>query len=289
MGKKKSPDESLPYFKFVILKWITGDISECSLSAQGLFINLCALYWSKQGKLSLSAMKRKFPRKSKLFSELLERGILKSNEADLVISFLDEQLTERGLVSVKNRKNIQEYWNQKKSDTTVSLSNNEPTTNVIPTEEKREEENRTEQKREDDALISGNGFEYEFSENVPREGLDLVDALCDYFSVKKIVTSPVYNSVYEYAASISHRNEIPMAVIALQKYMAYKARSQEQIHGIEKWIGTKENHYQDGVWFTTDWEKKNKTYNGTGTSTKGTSGKISTEPYAGKPYNQEGF
>lgn len=269
MGKKKQSDEGLPYFKFVILKWITGDISECSLSAQGLFINLCALYWSKQGKLSLGAMKRKFPRKSKLFGELLERGILKSNEDDIVISFLDEQLTERGLVSVKNQKAAEIRWNQNKSDANALQTHSERIADAMPIEEKREEENRREEKREDSALISGNGFSYEFTENVPREGLDLVDALCEYFSVKKIVTSPIYNSVYEYAATISHRNEISIASIALQKYMAYKARSKEQIHSIGKWIGTKENHYQDGVWITTDWEQKNRNYATTG----GASGK----------------
>jgi hypothetical protein len=142
----------LPYFKFKISDWNGGDILQCSLTAQGLFINLCALYWGKQGNLSYSKMLKKFPRKQKHFSELLDEGVLKLNEDKLVISFLDEQLSERGAVSVKNTNNAIERWNKGKSDATVFDSHNVRIDFVPYKEEKREEEKRKEKKIEEGAI-----------------------------------------------------------------------------------------------------------------------------------------
>lgn len=97
-----------------------------------------------------------------------------------------------------------------------------------------------------------------------KKATDLIDAICEYFSVKKIVASKLYDSICDYVSTIGHRNELDIAALALTKYMAYKARSQEQIHGPEKWIGTKDKHYRDGVWIAIDWNLKEKNYkNGT--------------------------
>jgi len=43
--------KELPYFKFEPAEYIAGDIQDCSFEAQGVFINICALYWIKQGAL----------------------------------------------------------------------------------------------------------------------------------------------------------------------------------------------------------------------------------------------
>lgn len=40
--------KDLPYFKFIVNEWITGDITLEDLNVQGLFINLCAWYWQGQ-------------------------------------------------------------------------------------------------------------------------------------------------------------------------------------------------------------------------------------------------
>ena len=39
--------KNFPYFKFIASEWMTGDIVFESLSVQGLFINICALYWQR--------------------------------------------------------------------------------------------------------------------------------------------------------------------------------------------------------------------------------------------------
>lgn len=141
----KSTKGDLPYFKFQISAWNGGDILQCNMTAQGLFINLCALYWGKRGELYFSKMLKKFPRKQKHFDELISEGVIKLIEDKIVISFLDEQLSDRGAVSVKNADNAKERWNKNKSDAVASASHNGRTTVAPHLEKSREEEKRKEQ------------------------------------------------------------------------------------------------------------------------------------------------
>lgn len=95
--------KGLPYFKFIPTEWLTGDISIESLEAQGLFINICALYWQRDGKLSIDDVNRRFKKPTAL-AELTDRFIL-VNDGFLSIKFLDEQLHERHHISCKNSDN----------------------------------------------------------------------------------------------------------------------------------------------------------------------------------------
>lgn len=97
--------KELPYFKFYCNEWITGDVTSLQLKEQGLFINLCAYYWSKGCNLSLSKAMLKFKNSSHLFDILIEWEVIKIIDGDIVISFLDEQLLEAGNISKINSKN----------------------------------------------------------------------------------------------------------------------------------------------------------------------------------------
>lgn len=95
------------------------------------------------------------------------------------------------------------------------------------------------------------------------QAADFQEQLCKYFGVKPIVTSKLYDSVSEFVSIICNRGQLLQAIGAFEKYKAYKARSQEQRHGPEKWIGTKAEFFQDGIWNTTDYESKLKQLNET--------------------------
>jgi hypothetical protein len=88
--------KELPYFKFEPSEWITGNITLCSMEAQGLFVNLCAYYWIKDGNISLTNAKQRFSKCDALFEQLISNGILTlnniENDIDVIcIKFLDEQ------------------------------------------------------------------------------------------------------------------------------------------------------------------------------------------------------
>src|SRR5690606_41899127 len=63
---------------------------------------------------SLSDLKSKFKRKEKLFTELITKDVMKISGDKVVVNFLDEQLTELGVVSEANRKNAYTRWNKEK-------------------------------------------------------------------------------------------------------------------------------------------------------------------------------
>lgn len=82
----------LPYFKFFASEWLNGDITLEDYELQGIFVNLCAYYWHKDGVLTLVQSEKKF--KTDRIIELLEIGVVKITDDNLTIDFLDEQLSE---------------------------------------------------------------------------------------------------------------------------------------------------------------------------------------------------
>ena len=82
--------KELPYFQFEPAEYLTKDISFCSLSAQGLFINICSYYWQRNCELTKEQVLRRlnYP---EILEELISEGIIDANENNIIIKFLDEQ------------------------------------------------------------------------------------------------------------------------------------------------------------------------------------------------------
>jgi len=86
----------LPYFKFFCSEWNDGDITLEDFETQGVFINICSLYWSRECKLSRKVLERRFPNNLKNILTLKEEGILVIDSDDLVIiRFLDRQAKQK--------------------------------------------------------------------------------------------------------------------------------------------------------------------------------------------------
>ena len=65
------------------------------MDVQGLFINICALYWQRNGALTLTETKRRLSEaKPTAFKSLLKTGLVIVKNDNLQIAFLDEQLQE---------------------------------------------------------------------------------------------------------------------------------------------------------------------------------------------------
>jgi ribosomal protein L12E/L44/L45/RPP1/RPP2 len=94
--------KELPYFKYFPSEWVTGDITLCSMEAQGLFMNLCSYYWMKNCSMSLANAKQRFSNYETALKELLKFEIIKIDESEnILINFLDEQMNEFINVSEK--------------------------------------------------------------------------------------------------------------------------------------------------------------------------------------------
>lgn len=104
--------KNFPYFKFTSSRWLTGDIVFEDLETQGLFINICALFWQRDGEITIQDIERRFSNtveKAKLTDRLakLTDRFIYVIDGKISIKFLDEQILEISEVSEKNSKNGQ--------------------------------------------------------------------------------------------------------------------------------------------------------------------------------------
>jgi len=148
--------KDLPYFKFFCSEWSDGDITLENYDAQGLFINICAYYWSNECVLSLEKLKKRFRSDSELIELLIKNNLLKVKKDFVNISFLDEQKTERESKSkVKSKAGLASAEAKKiaklQQEVNIPLTENQHVLNLCSTEPQllREEKIRKDKKREE--------------------------------------------------------------------------------------------------------------------------------------------
>lgn len=133
--------KELPYFKFEPSEYLAKDIQDCSLETQGAFINICALYWIRLGKLTYaSALRRVCNDNARLMQELETSGAIKNKNGKIVINFLDDQLHEFSQISLKNKENAKKRWNKSGGKTKAMRSHSDG--NAIREEKIREDKRR---------------------------------------------------------------------------------------------------------------------------------------------------
>jgi len=91
------------YFKFIATEWLTGDIVYESFAVQGLFINICALYWQRHGKLSVEEINNRYKNPPEL--QNLTEKFFQVKKSCIKIKFLDEQLKDTTRISNVNKTN----------------------------------------------------------------------------------------------------------------------------------------------------------------------------------------
>ena len=148
--------KDLPYFKFHVNEWLSGDVSVEDYEIQGVFIIIVSLYWSKEGGITEEFIRKRFREVPEIIDALLDARIMKLEEGNIVINFLDEQMGERKKVSKRNSNNGKKGGRppkpkplpplEEKPPALVSVSETIPEQSNI--EEKREEKKRTEKKKE---------------------------------------------------------------------------------------------------------------------------------------------
>lgn len=94
--------KGFPYFKFTATEWLTGDIVFEDFELQGIFINVCALYWHRDGKLTIEEIQKRL--KTDRLAELTDR-FFSVSDGFIAINFLDEQLLAANHISKQNSEN----------------------------------------------------------------------------------------------------------------------------------------------------------------------------------------
>jgi hypothetical protein len=135
--------KNFPYFKFTATEWLTGDIVYESLELQGLFINVCALYWQRDGKLTIEDLIRRYKNES-LINQLIDRYIW-NEQGNILIKFLDEQLIEANHISKVNSENGKKGAEAKRNKANAKRPLNDSKA-ILSKEEKEEEINKNKNK-----------------------------------------------------------------------------------------------------------------------------------------------
>ena len=82
--------KELPFFKFNVGEWLTGNISYEAYELQGVFIKICAEYWNRSNELTVDDAKRRI-NKPELIDELIQKKYLKVKRNKIFIFFLDQE------------------------------------------------------------------------------------------------------------------------------------------------------------------------------------------------------
>jgi hypothetical protein len=85
--------DQLYWFRFNAQTYLSGDISYCSLEAQGLFIHACALYWKQGCSLTIAKLQRRQSFAIEVLDELLEAEVLVAEDGVILIPFLDAEFS----------------------------------------------------------------------------------------------------------------------------------------------------------------------------------------------------
>jgi hypothetical protein len=137
--------KELPFFKFEPSGWENGKIQLCTFEVQGVFINVCSMYWQRLGDLPYKLALQKICKgNATALQTLCDERIIEVVEGLICIHFLNEQLSEFTNISNINSKNAREGWEKRRNEATAMRPHSEG--NAIREEKKREEEKREEKK-----------------------------------------------------------------------------------------------------------------------------------------------
>ena len=137
--------KELPYFKFEPNAWENGNIQMLSREDKGLFIDLCALYWSRLGEVPEKlAIQKLCGGNAVALKPLYEIEAANLVDGQICIDFLNEQLLEFEDTSKTNSENAKKGWEKRRLSKTSSDRNatalNPQSESYAIREEKRKEE-----------------------------------------------------------------------------------------------------------------------------------------------------
>ena len=172
--------KEIPYFKFFTGEWANGDITAENYKTQGVFINICAIYWTKEGKVTETFIRKKI-KDNKSIDILIDSDIIKVNNGYILICFLDEQLTETENIRKKNSEAGKE--SARKRALNKEATPVEPPLDSRSTESQplREEKKREEKKREENIIERENKFRLQ-SKEFNQYDSKMIDEFCDYWT-----------------------------------------------------------------------------------------------------------
>lgn len=107
--------KELPYYKFEPNEWENGNIQMCTHEEKGIFIDLCAMYWSRLGDVPFKlAVQKICGGNASALQSLCDNNIFEVIDGNIYIKFLSEQLSEFDNISERNSRIAKEAWEKRR-------------------------------------------------------------------------------------------------------------------------------------------------------------------------------
>jgi hypothetical protein len=213
--------KELPYFQFEPAEYLTKDISFCTLSAQGLFINICAYYWQRNCELKKSQFIKRFRNNEAEFNELINEGVIDLNDDDICIKFLDRQRDEAISKSQKNSINGSKGGRPKKPKQNPNESEIKPKQNPTESQTKgiRKDNIRKEEIKEDNKIEELKTELQKYTSSYPQQ---MLDEFFNYWSGKdkptsrktRIESQPTFDYEKRLATWFRNKNDFKIEYLA---------------------------------------------------------------------------
>lgn len=209
--------KELPYFKFEPAEYLTKNISFCTLSAQGLFINICSYYWQRNCKLTKEQLIKRLNYLPEL-NELISEGIIDLKDDFIVIKFLDKQLievTEKSKTNSSNGSKGGRPRKPKETEKKPNAFNSLSETKGIREEEIREDKIKEDNIKDNNILFKNKILSDEmYLQTISMQfkiNLITVKNYIEIFSRHLILTSDNKNNIRDYKSHFTnwfHKQEI---------------------------------------------------------------------------------
>ena len=256
--------KELPYYKFEVLPFLTGDICLERWELQGIFTNVCAYYWSKDCQLSFTVLLKKYKGYEALIQELIDLDIFKTDGDYLSIHFLNEQWASKETQKMVNAINGKLGGRPKKDKTEIkpnglffdNQTNNQNQTNI---EKSIVKESKEEESKEDD---------FAFDSDFENKKEELINLLVDVWGFSEQKYSQQKSMVYAFVTTqLKSIEDINHFAEQYKNYDEYKKLSGEQRHNSTGYFGTQAMKFQNAAWNSENWALKLQNYKANNKST----------------------
>lgn len=163
--------KELPYFKFEPNQWENGNIQICTHEEKGVYIDLCAMYWSRLGDLPYKlAVQKICGGNATALDSLYDENIIDIQDGAICINFLNEQLLEFENTSNQNSENARKGWEKRRKEKPKATAlNPQSDRNAIREDKIREDKRKENEIREEKAKELFNRFWLLYDKNVNKE------------------------------------------------------------------------------------------------------------------------
>lgn len=241
--------KELPYYKFEVLPYLTGDICLERWELQGIFTNICAYYWSKDCQISFVVLFKKYKGYESLIQELIDLDIFKVDGDYLSIHFLNEQWASKETQKMVNAINGKLGGRPKKNKTETK-----PNGLFFDNPNNNRNETNIEYNKEEESIVKESKEELAFRESKSA----LISDILQFFNYTSSFNKKQQSLAMAFVESLTFHEKFDFFIEQFDSYKKLKLLDKFP-HNFENFLGDQSDQFKNGKW-DDNWTNKLKLY-----------------------------